>query len=294
MANNQEVKLPASEFTEQTVANITEAGTSDFVAGYTLSGGKANRRFSLSSIANYVLNKFKLSLGGSNQTVKSAVDTLNSNDILPNNRTAIPNNSDLNDYKTAGVFAVSSDSSAATITNMPRSASGKLIVLVRGNNAAFVQQKYITTSATYIEYVRNYNNGTWTAWEQLPTRAEVDALSSKTTSSQFVITYSSVSANHAVYKQGGICKLHIAVGNDTLFSDATGYDNVGSIPDGYRPNNTVVTELIVGRTNGVWANATNYIVTVRIETNGDIYFIGNMNEMKVCKYLSGDVIWTSN
>lgn len=79
MANNQEVKLPASEFTEQTVANITEAGTSDFVAGYTLSGGKANRKFSLSNIANYVLNKFKLSLGGSRQTVKSAIDTLNSN-----------------------------------------------------------------------------------------------------------------------------------------------------------------------------------------------------------------------
>lgn len=78
MANNQEVKLPASEFTEQTVANITEAGTSDFVAGYTLSGGKANRKFSLSNIANYVLNKFKLSLGGSRQTVKSAIDTLNS------------------------------------------------------------------------------------------------------------------------------------------------------------------------------------------------------------------------
>ena len=82
-----------SQMTEQTTASMTEAGTSDFLGGYTATGGNANRKFSLSGLANYFLNKFKMTLGGSSQTVKSAIDALNSNlkslklysfDILPN------------------------------------------------------------------------------------------------------------------------------------------------------------------------------------------------------------------
>jgi hypothetical protein len=67
-----------SQMTEQTTASMTEAGTSDFLGGYTATGGNANRKFSLSGLANYFLNKFKMTLGGSSQTVKSAIDTLNS------------------------------------------------------------------------------------------------------------------------------------------------------------------------------------------------------------------------
>ena len=68
-----------SQMTEQTTASMTEAGTSDFLGGYTTTGGNANRKFSLSGLANYFLNKFKMTLGGSSQTVKSAIDALNSN-----------------------------------------------------------------------------------------------------------------------------------------------------------------------------------------------------------------------
>ena len=67
-----------SQMTEQTTASMTEAGTSDFLGGYTATGGNANRKFSLSGLANYFLNKFKMTLGGSSQTVKSAIDALNS------------------------------------------------------------------------------------------------------------------------------------------------------------------------------------------------------------------------
>lgn len=67
-----------SQMTEQTTASMTETGTSDFLGGYTMTGGNANRKFSLSGLANYFLNKFKMTLGGSSQTVKSAIDTLNS------------------------------------------------------------------------------------------------------------------------------------------------------------------------------------------------------------------------
>lgn len=110
----------------------------------------------------------------------NAITAINSSLIVPNNRIVIPNNSDINTYTTPGVYAVESDASASTMTNMPRNASGKLIVIVRGNNLSYIQHRYIPTASAYIEYVRNYNNGTWTAWEYLPTRAEMDALNSRT------------------------------------------------------------------------------------------------------------------
>ena len=73
-----------SQMTEQTTSSMTEAGTSDFLGGYTTTGGNAKRKFSLSGLANYFLNKFKMTLGGSSQTVKSAIDALNSKTQVAN------------------------------------------------------------------------------------------------------------------------------------------------------------------------------------------------------------------
>ena len=108
---------------------------------------------------------------------KMAID---SDDILPAERVSIPSNSDMDTYINPGVFSIDSDAVAATISHLPRSASGKVIVLTRGNNASYVQQRYIPTSSTPLEYVRNYNSGTWSDWEQLPTRAEITSLSTDT------------------------------------------------------------------------------------------------------------------
>lgn len=137
-------------------------------------------------------------LGWSRQPTRSEIDTLNSNLIAPNNRTTIPNDSDINTYTTPGVYAVMSDASASTITNMPRNASGKLIVMVRGNNTVYLQQRYIPTASAYIEYVRNYNNGTWTVWEQLPTRAEVDANKTAIAANKTAITTNTAAITEAI------------------------------------------------------------------------------------------------
>lgn len=112
-------------------------------------------------------------LGGSAQTVQAAIAALNSSLIVPNNRITIPNNSDINTYTTPGVYAVVSDASASTMTNMPRAASGKLIVLTRGNNIVYIQQRYITTSSSPNEYIRNYNNGSFTSWELVPRQSDI-------------------------------------------------------------------------------------------------------------------------
>ncbi len=56
--------------------------------------------------------------------------------------------------------------------NLPRSSSGKLIVMANGANAVFVSQFYYPSSASHLEYARNYSNGTWEAWKLNPTREE--------------------------------------------------------------------------------------------------------------------------
>ena len=51
---------PISSWTEQQLANITAAGTSDFVGGTnTTNNNTQNRKFSLATLANFVVTKFK-------------------------------------------------------------------------------------------------------------------------------------------------------------------------------------------------------------------------------------------
>lgn len=108
----------------------------------------------------------------SGATVTAAIDNLNTAlatvpDFAP--KTAIPQNSNLNDYRTAGTFYVNTDAIAATIGNIPRSASGTLIVIIRSSGNTYLQQFYLPTSIIRKIYTRTYNNGTWTSWGEIPT-----------------------------------------------------------------------------------------------------------------------------
>lgn len=80
----------------------------------------------------------------------------------------IPNNSDFNDYYMPGVSRVSSDASAATMSNCPYAASGKLIRLARTTAASngYTMQIFIPSSSVQHIYTRNYNAGSFTAWKE--------------------------------------------------------------------------------------------------------------------------------
>ena len=66
-----------SAFTAQTSEDITVAGTDDYLGGYTTANGvTANRKFSMANVGNWILDKFKLSLNGTNQTVAEAFEEL--------------------------------------------------------------------------------------------------------------------------------------------------------------------------------------------------------------------------
>lgn len=80
-----------------------------------------------------------------------------------NTPVAIPRNSNLNNYQTAGMFYVSSNSDAATITNTPTQQSFSLFVEMH----AGIKQTLTSYSTTGIQtWVRNYYNGSWSQWYQ--------------------------------------------------------------------------------------------------------------------------------
>lgn len=79
-------------------------------------------------------------------------------------RPTIPNNSNIHDYKTAGAYTIPTDAAAATMTNLPKPASGELIVVNQGNNL-YMTHIYIPTSNVPMIYTETlYNNSTWSEW----------------------------------------------------------------------------------------------------------------------------------
>lgn len=85
--------------------------------------------------------------------------------------TTIPNNSNINDYKTAGTYSIGSNASAGTMTNLPIARAGKLIVMC--NTASqYITQFFIPFDAKQgFPYYRSYN-GDGSVWRQWVSIAE--------------------------------------------------------------------------------------------------------------------------
>ena len=97
-----------------------------------------------------------------------------------NGATLVPSGSDLNTYVTAGNYQIKFTSDANTISNMPVKTAGVLKVEISGyasNN--YKRQKFYEFNNTnrHIRYT-NDNGNTWSTWEQVPTRAEMNAVTS--------------------------------------------------------------------------------------------------------------------
>lgn len=170
-----------SQMTEQTTSSMTEAGTSDFLGGYTATGGNANRKFSLSGLANYFLNKFKMTLGGSSQTVKSAIDALNSKSLTAWNSDHVV--TDFNLVKTPGsYYCIMNSVSNGPSGNWQSSHGAELLVYYRGISARVIQVLYIYNGDDEpYEFVRiQTGESSWGSWFKESVRTEVDTLNSKT------------------------------------------------------------------------------------------------------------------
>ena len=161
-----------SQMTEQTTARMTEAGTSDFLGGYTTTGGNANRKFSLSGLANYFLNKFKMTLGGSSQTVKSAIDALNSNvNKLKVAKFDVANISEL-ETKLAEI-ATNYSNYDYTMVSFSLSAGGAYFIdgtgyegLLYKNATGYLVLEAFNHNSTALPVLGRCANGTW-VWDNL-------------------------------------------------------------------------------------------------------------------------------
>lgn len=106
----------------------------------------------------------------------------------------IPDNADLNNYKTEGIYNVASNNRANTILNIPTKLAGKLTVM-RIAGSSYAIQTYIayfadnstdsfTVSQNYDIFYRSYDNyngnNKWTGWRQLTLDRDLSALMTAT------------------------------------------------------------------------------------------------------------------
>lgn len=163
-------------------ASITSANMAndDILAGTDVSAS-ADKKFSLANIADWLLNKFNgLSLAGSQQTVKSALDSLNSNITNLSSGTIL-------DYVKSQIAAgVVEGHFIATqnVTDIPVSGTAWFVYYTKNIGSNIVQLKavqYNDSRVIYNTHIANASTSTSYArdWTQEPTRAEMDALDSK-------------------------------------------------------------------------------------------------------------------
>lgn len=87
-------------------------------------------------------------------------------DTLDATSASIPENANLNNYKSAGVYTCSSGGLASTLSNCPFTSNSFVLVVRYAANTSSCIQWIIgcCTSAQYVWYVRNCVNGTFGSW----------------------------------------------------------------------------------------------------------------------------------
>lgn len=80
--------------------------------------------------------------------------------------TVIPDNSDINTYRTPGTYIITNNTHAATMTNLPLNIAGKLIVINITSSNSLTQWYIFNNAETNARvWTRYYINGTWTNWQ---------------------------------------------------------------------------------------------------------------------------------
>ena len=227
-----------SEFPEKALSSLDAAGTADFVGGYdVVSNNKTNKKFTFATLANWLLTKFKLTIAGSNQTVKTAVDTLNSNTVkgqtsqLPNITTL----SDLNSLS-AGVH----DRYIAGISGIVSGWYG-IIVSTTNNVDAIPTQILYGTNGTYVRHSDDkitWSNSQVAVPSKLLTKeATTTATIHLPSNGRYVIFEMCNGANSlyatmvTVYSSGAVYKLDLAKGSEVSAELSTNTLTITSTPN---------------------------------------------------------------
>lgn len=148
----------------------------------------------VSDVAKTIIESYQSSsLAGKTQSVKAALDSLNSSFMnLGTSGVYIPSNADLDTYRIPGIYDCNSGSVAATLEHCPVTTGFRLIVETTGYGfMAFGFQTILLGSAAASSiggrvYRRVLSGAspatsTWGEWKELPTRSELDALEARVT-----------------------------------------------------------------------------------------------------------------
>lgn len=173
----------------------------------------------------------------------------------------IPSNADLNNYTTPGMYYAESNNIVASLSNTPIAYAFKMTVEATNGGtgsaaAERIQRLYAWNNLDV--YQRRYGASSgWAAWEKLPTRAEVDALSNEltvngvlrlsesasvkpltltvpsTSRHLLILTGPYVSRGHAVYtvscNASGSCYAYLIGGGDDMPQKVSGTGNTLTI-----------------------------------------------------------------
>lgn len=99
--------------------------------------------------------------------LQDQINSINGGNLIASSSGTAPlisENADLNTYTTPGVYVISSDSVAGTVSNAPCATSGKLIVIDQKNDATYISQIYIPTTSMFTTYMRTKYADTWANW----------------------------------------------------------------------------------------------------------------------------------
>lgn len=163
--------------TELPVKTSSGMTSSDYMLGIDSAEGY---QMLIKDLGDYIIRNVQVNtIAGANQTLKSALDTLNSNSNLLTGGNTIPNNQDLNALLTPGNYYAYNN---VTISNGPvTNFSGIIKVYSSAGQADANYVKQVLSRYDKVEQYERYTyissgNRVFSTWVLLPSRAEVDAL----------------------------------------------------------------------------------------------------------------------
>ena len=106
---------------------------------------------------------------------------------------------------------------------MPRSASGRLIVVER--TSVYITQLYLPSTSAEIFYVRNYNNGTWTSWKEI-----ISSINTTQNVSSSYMGLLSLRRSCGTVSIEGLLALSSSL--------STGWNDIVTVPEEYRPSSS--------------------------------------------------------
>lgn len=163
--------------------DVTAIGSGGYFA---TDNGSQTTKIDYDALAKAIIEQYAAStLAGTAQSVKAALDGIGELAYAVNYKGMgrIAQNDDLNSYTTPGSYVATSTGITTSLTNCPINNSGFSLHVesVAGGTGQLLIQTIKRTSSNIGEvYLRTYTGSVWGAWEKVPTRAEVDALNSKT------------------------------------------------------------------------------------------------------------------